>query len=62
MSLGFQIGRFIGTFQTHQPGQRRGVTRLQTQGRISRIVPFFFAGLVVVKALQLEMPEDALHQ
>jgi len=61
MPLGLQVSRFIGSFQTDQLGQGRGVTDLQTQRRIDRIVTLILALVVVVIPLQLEAAKDALN-
>lgn len=48
MPLGFQVGRFIGSFQTDQLGQGRGITHLQTQRGVHRRVALLLALVVVI--------------
>ena len=57
--LGFLVTGFIGPLQTDQPGQSRGVARLQAQRGIGGIMPLLFAFMVVVSALQGEGAKHA---
>ena len=61
MVLGLLEARFIRPFQTDQPGQSRSISDFQAQGGVGRIMPLFFAGMVIVIAPDGEAAKETLH-
>jgi hypothetical protein len=60
VALGFEVGRFIGSFQADEFGQSRGVAHFQPQRGIGRVMPLVFAFMVVIVPAQLESAKNPL--
>jgi len=61
VQFGFLIAGLIGPFQTHEPGQGGSVAPCQPQSGISGIMPRLFNWVIVIGALQGELPKHAVN-
>src|SRR5438046_589962 len=62
MLLSFLIAGLVGSLQADQTKQRRGLSCLNSQCRIGRIVSEFLARMVIVIPLQHEGTEDTIQR
>lgn len=60
MGFGLLVARLIGSLQAKRPGQGGRVANLQTQRRISGVMPLLFAGVMIIVAPNGEGTNQAL--